>query len=58
LTGILGVTLEPTTAWVGTRLARRSIEMKLDLVVVAGSETGRPGSLLVLKKNVVAIECK
>jgi hypothetical protein len=32
--------------------------MELNLVVVAGIETGRPGSLLVLKKSVVAVECK
>jgi hypothetical protein len=46
------------TAWVGTRLARRSIEMELGLVVVAGSETGRPGCLVVLKKSVATVECK
>jgi hypothetical protein len=28
------------------------------MVVVAGSETGHPRSLLVLKKTVVAVECK
>jgi hypothetical protein len=32
--------------------------MELDLAVVLGSETGRPGSLLVLKKSVAAMECK
>jgi hypothetical protein len=28
------------------------------LVVVAGSETDRPGSLLVLEKSVAAVECR
>jgi hypothetical protein len=28
------------------------------VVLVAGSETGRPRSLLVLKKSVAAVECK
>jgi ribosomal protein L3 len=43
---------------VGTRPARRSTETELDLVVVAGSETGRRGSLLVLKKSVATVEYK
>jgi hypothetical protein len=37
---------------VGTRPARRSTETELDLVVVAGTETGWPATLLVLKKSV------
>jgi hypothetical protein len=58
LTAILGGTWSLRPARVGTRPARRSKEMELNLVVVAGIETGRPGSLLVLKKSVVAVECK
>jgi hypothetical protein len=58
LTAILGGTWSLQPARVGTRLARRSKETELDLVVVAGIETGRPESLLVLKKSVVAVECK
>jgi hypothetical protein len=63
LTGILGGTwsLRPYE-W-----ARDNGEQAFDekilirdgaVVVVAGSQTSRPGSLLVLKKNVAAMECK
>jgi hypothetical protein len=49
--------LEPMTAWVDTRPGEK-IHRDKALVVVACSEAGRLGSLLVLKKSVSAMECK
>jgi hypothetical protein len=63
LTGILGGTysLRPC-GWArdnGEQAASEKILIRDGVVVVVtGSETGRPGSLLNLKKSVAVVECK